>query len=1645
MASIHQIEISNFICEDFESNKDWVPLYRGVTFRLFGQSTAFQIDNGGGKTSLSDACLYLLSRDRRLKPKVADRVAPIDKGWTHIRIEFIEKPLDENILQSELITLAPEDAPGTTYVIGFCWSRGKEPFFYRYQGTLADAPCYKQTDNSLELVSNETFKKSVERLPGAVWNRWGSISEWNEEVGLLTNMDIIKQNVEFQVEGAGDYSAMITKVKKRGNERWDQAFFRDLIAPELLRQPVSDDGDVEDAKFENVLLKTLKPTATALVDIANANSALADVENALHTFGSVESRAEAVVVANGAYQEAINSVKENASVIYNLAVRSPLPGVPAIPAGAQWLKEKALISLLGDMVVDKDHGILITETGLGKIPGVQISEVSRIGSSKRIYCGNDAIDFRYLLQQFEQTNTSDQADSLDVEPTAPLKIELKPKKERRAASGFTFETALEIVSNCGNRSSASAINSEELLRRVFGIAAELDTNPYRREAVELERERSVLVKQKNTLYGESLKLETEKKDLEKGQTEAKDNELAYGNFIEKAGYYPEDLRQSPSKAKDWAQQQHKQAQQKHGDHKERVGRLGSVFASWTELRSHHGVIPLGTVLSEMDRSFSEIQASTTAANEALAIATKSKEDKQAELLNNSRQLSTLKVSVEKLEALKGFEPDYRKIFGNSDPDTLNPQQSLKVANGELQAATNKLSKAKLVRDDIDANVSPRKLYLECFGEADPGKIDPSTVLGEINEDIGIQREELAKYEEFEEAQKLFEDEHPKVSPTDWLAGIEKQRAELTEKDRLAQDEIARTKQEIADMEAFAVADDRVYSNALHTLTASGCSFTRLHEVLASAVQGERLEQCFTMFSAALSAPVVTSVVDAEKATALLEQQRQTVPVFLLEPLLNFAKSGEVTVTENGLVHSFLIGRKTRQVSILLNPGLLEEEKVKADAAIKEITKNRAELARTLVSIAPDSSSVLLAIKADDAVRRGARRICSEARKALRDLEPKLAKAQRNAKPDAMAAIVAMKSYIQLGGDAAYQRLVEETIPELEISEATANEKVEFLSQQATDEAMEALLNMRNFKRFGGDEALISQKAELSIGEEAQKLLDDEITNLGVRIRDILKPEEERANRKLSEINKERSERRDSLVCAIEFETNGDLAFMKNEKDLLEVIEGDIRSILKAMENIDFERAQRYVTSLSADDRSYADRLLEWQGRNNKVSEKQKTVQEQITQIELRLDAVGKFVPRVHQTIFDLIGKLAQLSRLPDSVRNTLSATLPSEIRGYAETVSIAVLGPQAGTSEEIADAWHNLYVTIGSEININAQELADTERKRDEANQSFSKERSYYCQRARSGEIKGLNSLEIDFIESAKTIDQIRKFHELKDRIQKQIDDLHGNLEKITQTMKTNYSATIENLSKLAKLASGNKIILDRVMSKHPSARFEISCDIADEDKIKLMIESLIQEIQDREKALLEKKSSLSNVEIRERDLEYRNLIHRKIYSGIFTETKVEFVHDAIRAGKTLFSEPGERLSTGQHTALAMMWLVRHAEYVQTRVAMMHGTRREQKKALRGSQRVMFFDGLFSNLSNESYINAAFHGLKDVGDNFQLIGLIHNPYYVNNPQIFPTHLIGKRVHGKTSDRTFMAFKPWQSDNGMLFATTAVRHNEESHA
>jgi hypothetical protein len=290
----------------------------------------------------------------------------------------------------------------------------------------------------------------------------------------------------------------------------------------------------------------------------------------------------------------------------------------------------------------------------------------------------------------------------------------------------------------------------------------------------------------------------------------------------------------------------------------------------------------------------------------------------------------------------------------------------------------------------------------------------------------------------------------------------------------------------------------------------------------------------------------------------------------------------------------------------------------------------------------------------------------------------------------------------------------------------------------------------------------------------------------------------------------------------------------------------------------------------------------------------------------------------------------------------------------------------------------------------------------------------------------------------------LNAIHDLKGKIEAQIKEHEAKLQKFRELMESNKMATVDSLARFARQARNNLAILDKVMKRKPNARFIVKAEIASEERIRQIIESLIAEIEDRESAARERSGATLNEDIERRNKSYKEMIHNQIYRNIFIDPQVTFIHTAIRDGETPLTEPGSKLSTGQHTALAMMWLVRQAEYAQDRVAQMYGSRKEKRAAMKGAQRIMFFDGLFSNLSNEKYINAAFHGLKDVGDNFQLIGLIHNPHYVNNKDIFPAHLVGKRKLAKSGDkeRVFVAVEPWQEDNGMIVYTSAYKHNTD---
>lgn len=883
MASISRIQVANFLTDGYMAGKEWTPLYRGETFRLFGQPTAMQIDNGGGKTSLTEACLYLLSRDRRLKPKVEDRIAPIDRGWTHIRIEFIEKSHDDDVLQVNLITQDPEDIPGITYVMGMCWSRTKEPFFYSYQGSLDDAPCFTQDPKGLTLIANDDFRKSIERMPGAKWNRWRNQSEWLDEIKQFTNVDVIKQNVEFQLEGAGDYSAMVTKVKPEGGETYDAAFFRQFVAPELLKHAMGAEGDPDEQGFEDTILKTLKPAADALLDINRRQNELDDTRQALLKFDPVLQKAGEVVSANTEYDRVMNDLARNAAIVHSLALAAPLPGMPVVPAGTQWASDKRIMEALAHMVIDKKHGALITDEGLSCLTRIPTGEINRRATAGAgIAVGSQLIDIKDHLKTSNGFSSSS-ADIADESQAIENKDHLKKggRGGRRYETKFyDLEQARSIVSASANLSGAQTNGLADVLSRAFGITTgEIDTNPYRARLRVLAAELKVQKTRQATAKSDYTHYQEEHERLTAENRETKENQIAYETFASRKGEFPEEFWGSPIAALSWAKDESSRAGNEHTEHIKRSGECQAGYSAWKALTAAHGLTPLTEAHDALVRQHADATNTDQSARLALGNAKAELRKKQTEQKTEEEKFKGAEQRLNRLNELAASLPAFRDFFGDADPASLDPNAEMQSQQDARSKNQSLLQSASSKKQELSDLRSKSRLFLEIFGDVDPVLLDPTKDLQNHREALAIEDGTVAEHLPYTEALSYFREQHPGMTPDAWLSETASQRQLLNEERIEKNKAIKDLEGELEDLAAFGAADDRVYAKALQLLGRNGIAFERLHDLASRTVKGPRLEQCLSLFSAALSAPVIASLEAAGEATRLLEEARLTVPIF----------------------------------------------------------------------------------------------------------------------------------------------------------------------------------------------------------------------------------------------------------------------------------------------------------------------------------------------------------------------------------------------------------------------------------------------------------------------------------------------------------------------------------------------------------------------------------------------------------------------------------------------------------------------------------------------------------------------------------------------------------------------------------------------
>ena len=1396
---------------------------------------------------------------------------------------------------------------------------------------------------------------------------------------------------------------------------------------------------------------------------------------ALDMLGPVERRAQDVVEAEVDLEQALGSLATSAALIDALTRRDPLPGVPRPLASRSWMSDKKLVHAVSHLAICRQHGLVMTDSGLSELTGVIAGEINRRSSSKKILFAPLALgrwlSARSARMDLEEPATStydqmtqvpDSKDHLKADLAAGsdpdgtgdaaqvpdfkdhLKENGRGKHRKHPVTGYDLPGAIEAVKAVRGLTSADMDDVLSMLPRAFGIGREIDTNAYRREADDLAADKLDWVVKVRDAEAAQRHLQEHVNDLQRGEHDFHEDEIAYQNFRARAREFPEEHREAPVLAEEWAANEADKANDAIAKHDIRCGQLEDGLQDYIALKAALGDTALEAELSSLNSAFAAAQSRHALADRAVKDARAVLERKRREHGTATQAWRKIEQVQRDLAALFAHQELYRRIFGEADPETVNPQKALADANAQLRKLEGQAGEATRRKDSIDAARDRRDLYKYLFGTVAPATLNTGSDLAVIVARLAAENDVVAQEQPFVTALADYRLEHSDTAPADRLREIESIKSGLLTERIALDEEQAGIVQEVADLDAFAVADERVYSHALKLLTSSDVAFVRLREVICEHAHGTRREQLLILFSAALSAPVVDSLDTADKATYALEQGKLTVPVFLASGLLAFIDHGQVE-TSGSLAYTFLAGRRTRQVEITLNPNLVVEEKQRAAVRTAEIEARLEQIRVDLSAYQGTSDDVMTTVAASQALVRGSVDKARNAEAEIERLTPLHIAAERRASPAALDAIGAQKVHLARGGDEAYQALTEVTIPSLE-QEVAANVAlivalIGTLSAQVTPEAGAAQLAMRSFKRAGGIEELARVNASLADAGSVVGVSTSEIDEITTKLSFELDPSADDAQRALRTIEASYEAQRDRLKAASSFESDDGPAFMAGRVEARETLAASQKAYQTALTGIDFKRAARYVALTRAQDRSFAERLAAAQQQLDAMIAGLPTMRTRLVDIDFRAAQIRPFVELLHGLAHTLLDRHSQLAILPDDLRmNAARIAIDPTVLKSALDLELACMGGQPSTTDEVRAAIHNLSVTLDA-IELDTSRIGTLRRALARVRGEFERERDEYCRRARSGNIKGLQINEIEKIENARTANDLVHLHDLKEVIARQVESERAAVQKISESMQSNKVATIDNLVQLARQAEVNLRILHNVMKRHPSACFKIDVQVASEEKIGDIINRLVSDIQDRETTSRDRSAAASNSDIGERDDDYRNLIHDRIYKDMFLAPSVHFVHTAIRPnGETLFTAPGVQLSTGQHTALAMMWLVRHAEYAQARAVMTLGTKREQKAALKGSQRIMFFDGLFSNLSNESYIDAAFHGLKDVGESFQLIGLIHNPHYVNNPRIFPVHLVGKKRRDKNigRERTFMTFKRWQSDNGVAFYTSALK-------
>lgn len=1542
MALINRIEISNFL--NITDAEPWTPSYRHVEYILGGQATAIQMDNGIGKTSIAEAIMTVLSRNSKFARNTLDRMAPLTSTspfgayYSHIRIEFVVR---DNEPTDDFFTLAGEDVPGETWVFGICGNRRERGIndpglkYYCYSGKLKDCPVADTAKNAL--ITNEAFRTTLRDIRGSSWDV--GAEEWHDRVHEMLPKHVIHQLVEFQKAGAGDASADLYNVTvlrdpktKKEIESFEEAFFRKMVASELLAGAMGDEADDNEWFFEETIEASLRKLVDASRKTRNRLSELQDARSALDEMKPVKAAAVEAEDAVIDFRDASRKIAQEVVLLTDLVDRDPLPGIPYATQPLQGLAgalARNIVIVPGDFP-GKEQFVLLAQ-GFREISDADLNDINQTALREKL-------DIAASLSQV-------------IDYKCGLSVETPGHKP----NGYALDSALSLVAKLGKlKSGINRESAQEAIKQAFSwFVSMADTNPYRLQARGISAEIKAIEGALETLNSNFGKNEQAIAAAQGAMQQFSHGQVVFDQMRSSKLFTDEEMH-APGVVGQTIEEAYKKADRELRTFEQRHTELQLGYQAWNRYQqAFPGSDDPATCLAAL-------MSDQQAARDIMLKARNYLEQLQHKLRLATQETNRLElaysnaqIAVERLDEYAPSVSEYQKLFCDEKPDVVSTNIKAKLA-------------------------AAQQFYKDC-----QDKLDTLQTLEE-------KRQEYNCNEKF-----------CGISPDTWLENSKTKREQLFVQKSESGHRLDSLLRQLEELKDAKLSTPSIVLDAIKDVP-KYISMRPLHEVIASSIKDEtKRNQAMTLFSTVMFAPVVSNADNAAIAAEAIHGngfgETLPVPVFIEGPLLEYLSGVEITLKElegHKLACTFLAGVETLAVQAALNPDHLPEVIKCVEADIQTHRGKLKTIEDDLRELDPDGFLIVLANEARKAIQANLPDSLVSASEQRETAKISLNEVEATDTETVRDLISAMKGFLKAGGDVKRNEL--------------ANNLAQIAPEREAASANKASLELQESEATIARDVAEQSFKEVEISHEAQSMLKD----------------------------------------AVKFVSEDGPHFMKDAKSKNHDLETK-RQTADNRRKFDFSVAQQYldetksggIEQLQSSLQVLLDKKQELQQEKaNKSSEQQSK--------NAKIAGIQESAFLLDQAILALLKQYRQISRIRDELPQGEAIRPESDSRWeLADRMRMAIIA--MNSSNQMCREFRQEMEEM--RIDDKAKEARRMHNKVRTTSQEFSTRRDAFIAACRNGRIRGLSPSELSNLAEIK--DNYPAVAILAEEIFKSIEKNEEIFQKASQDEQILRHKTVERLAKLANHASNNLAMLKKVLNETPQATFRVEVTIASQDENERFLSNLGSAMETRLEGLDREISQLGiigNTSSYGRD-DMLAWIRQQSHQHLFREASIKVIHPDIRGGKPFSLTNESKISKGQKSAIALMWTAKMAQFAMERSIGSQVPGKYRSRARSKSETVLIVDGLFSNLSRRALIDEAMQSFRHTKGHFQLIGLIHEPAYANDYDVFPTY-IKVRPFGAMDNpdrsRCWIKAEHWKHDgiqvkDGMLGEIAAVSTHQRT--